>query len=66
MLRLVAIPSKYKPRRQKKYAVERLVTTSLPPMPSGLMATIDQTAYEFYKQSLAIFGLRLCGRKPMV
>jgi hypothetical protein len=39
---------------QRKIVVERLVKTNLPPIQSVSMFTIDQTAYEFYKQALAI------------
>ena len=50
MLRSVSTPSsKCKPRRQRKNVVEKLAKTNLPPIPSGPMTTIDQTAYEFYK-----------------
>jgi hypothetical protein len=44
--------------------VERLVKTNLPRLSSRPTATIDQIAYEFYKQALAIFGLRLYCEKP--
>jgi hypothetical protein len=38
----------------RKNVVEGLAKTNLPPIPSGSMLIIDQTAYEFYKQALAI------------
>ena len=38
----------------EEMVVERLVKTNLPRLPPGPTATIDQIAYEFYKQALAI------------